>query len=248
MRDFYIAILFLSFGLMSVKLYSQFDEVDNYYEYDGYYDDLDPVQIFELNFKLSSPLGAFSRNRNGRVFGGMGLHYLRQLNNDSPFFVKGNIDFSIQNSFCSDVRRIVNFFEEDWDATTVSYVMNFGLGVRYYPPQLGFWKIDPFIELNTGFNWFLTSTYFSRFGGDETESIIEGGNLAFFLESAAGINYRLSDKFYFVFKVGYLQGLAADYYIRNGVVDVLYSSFEAFEKKRSATDMLNFCLGISYAF
>lgn len=246
-RTIYI-ILFLSIYLYSDNIFSQEDNEDSNYWYDDLYVEPLPVQIFELNFKLTSPLGSFRRNRNGKVFGGAGLHYLRQLNNDSPFFVKGNFDFAIQNSFSSEVKRIVNFFEEDWDATTVSFVMNFGLGVRYYPPQLGFWKIDPFVELNTGFNWFLTSTYFSRFGGDETESIIEGGKLAFFLESATGFNYRISNSFFLLFKVGYMQGLAADYYVRNELDQVIYSSFEAFEKKRSATDMLNFCLGMSYSF
>mgnify|MGYP005840435419 CR=1 FL=1 len=242
-------ILLFSFLIIFGKLQAQqSDELVDYEYFESDYLETAPINIFEFGVKYILPQGAFKRYRNGRNFGGANISFLRQLKGDSPFFIKGNFDFAVQDSYSSPVKRIVNFFEEDWDAQTVSYVLTFGIGVRYYPPMLGFWRIDPFVELNSGFNWFLTSTYFSRLGGDETESIIEGGQLAYYLGSSAGFNVKISDAFFLLIKISYNQGLAADYYVRNDVAQAFFSSFEAFDKRRSATDMLNFCLGISYAF
>lgn len=248
MRNLHKIILFsilIIFGKLQAQ---QADEAVDYEYFET--DDLDPapINIFEFGMKYTTPQGAFKRFRSGRNFGGANITFLRQLKGDSPFFIKANFDFAIQDRYNSPVKRIVNFFEEDWDAQTVSYVLTFGVGVRFYPQILGFWRIDPFVELTTGFNWFLTSTYFSRLGGDETESIIEGGQLAHFLGSAAGFNFKISDSLFLLMKISYIQGLAADYYVRNDVEQVNSSSFEAFAKKRGATDMINYCLGISYAF
>lgn len=248
MRNLRKFILF-SFLIIIGKLYAQ--QVEEAVDYENFESDYlypAPINIFEFGVNYTTPLGAFKRFRSSRTFGGANIAFLRQLKGDSPFFIKASFDFAIQDRYHSPVKRIVNFFEEDWDAQTVSYVLTFGIGVRFYPQILGFWRMDPFVELTTGYNWFITSTYFSRLGGDETESIIEGGQLAYFLGSTAGFNFKISNSIFLLMKISYIQGLAADYYVRNDVEQVRFSSFEAFEKKRSATDMLNYCLAISYAF
>lgn len=251
----------LNISLISVLLlffypsfvYAQIEEEvrDTIFSYeetqDIYYTKIPKVKLVEIGVLTGLPQKAFNRFHPRTIWGGYAGFHL-QYKVDSPLFIGGSVGYYAIDNFRSKVERIFDSFTEVWDGSTTSNLIDINISVRYFL-DLRFWILEPYIEPSLGLNWFFTNTTFLF--PDTEESDFSNNTSSFTLNygGCLGLMFYLSGEFYLNASVGYYPGLATSYYLFNQEKkDVLYSTFEAFDRAHSATDLMRFKLGVTYAF
>ena len=196
---------------------------------------------------MGLPQKAFNRFHPRSIWGGY-LAFHRQYKAESPLFIGGSLSYYAIDHFSSEVERIFDNFNEIWDGSTTSNLIDINLSARYFL-DFRFWIIEPYIEPSIGFNWFFTNTTFTFPDTDESDFSNNDSSAALNYGGSFGLLFYVGSDFYINCNAGYYPGLATSFYILNRKnKDVVNSTFEAFDRKRSATDLMRFKLGVTYAF
>ena len=237
---------------VNMQLFGQV-ETDTIYPYEiyeeeeVYYDEIPKINFFDFGLQSGVPQAAFQQNRKA-MLGGFYINYSRQFRSESPLFIGGSIAYLYVDGFSDEVERILGPIVETWDGRTTSSLINFDFSTKYFL-DFQFWRIEPYLEVGMGANWFFTNTSFSFPDSDESDNDFEGGDIVFSYGGSLGFMINLEDNYYLNLSGGYYPGLSAKYFIESAErPEVLSSTIVAFEQKKSTTDMLRLRLGLNIAF
>lgn len=220
-------------------------EIDEYW--DLYTDEVLPINFIELGGLISIPQAAFKRNVPNLKGGGY-IHYSRQFKVDSPLFIGGNIGYTVIDRYSSEVEREFDTVIEIWNGRTTSSFINFGGSAKYFIGK-PIWIFDFYTQLDFGANWFFTNTNFSFPNSEETDSRYEKGDIVFSYGGFLGLMANIQDDYFLNVAFGYFPGLSANYYTEREEKDpILSSTIQAFDLKKSATDMIRIKIGVNFAF
>ncbi|MFM2395343.1 MAG: hypothetical protein RLZZ546_3326 [Bacteroidota bacterium] len=258
MKDlkFYLIILTLCIGNSSL-LFSQNDtDIEDESSYidlnNDAYDTEGKINILSISFGALIPQSSFKRNIKENKFH-INLEYLRQIKLYSPAFVGLEIGYSRLQGY-SQVVDIENFgVIESWNSNTTSSVWFGQIKTRYYFP-FKIYKFDVFGEANLGTRWFVASTTISPLNdiddGTSNSTEYDKNDLVACYGANLGLHLPIYQNSTFLqMKIGYQAGLSSYYF---ALKENLSSSYEytqdAFDLKKSTTDMIKFDLGVSFTF
>ena len=205
------------------------------------------VNFIEANLTLTQNQGHFKRNIQEDLFG-LEFGYLRQLKLDKPIFWGISIYYTKLGNNSGTFQEVVDFEIFDFDYTTTSNLLGFNGKVRFYP-TLYLGKIETYIEAQLGYKWLFTNTTRSVVGdSDSSDTNTEKGALSLTYGGAIGINIPLNNRLYLNFRANYLPGLSVPYYAYNYQNELVSSTLDGFDLKRSTTNIVRWDLGIIYRF
>lgn len=207
------------------------------------------VFMAEAGGVVFSPQNAFRRNVQDRVWG-LGFGGLIQIKKAQPLFAGLSFGFANIDKLSSPVNIQYNTgFIEQWDSETKSSIFHLNLSSRYYI-ELGTPAFIPFLELNTGGNLFYTTTTLSLPNSEEMSSSLDESDFVLFYGGGIGASIALTDRLYVSLSINYNLGLSANYFLRErNSIDPLYGeTLDAFELRKSATDMAKTNIGLTYTF
>ncbi|MCB0648626.1 MAG: hypothetical protein KDC49_18280 [Saprospiraceae bacterium] len=207
------------------------------------------VIMVEAGGIVMAPQNAFKRNVTDRMWG-IGFGGLVQVKKAQPLFAGMSFGFANIDKLSSPVNIQYNTgFIEEWDSETKSSVFHLNLYSRYYI-EIGTPALNPFLELNTGGNLFYTTTTLSLPNSEETSSNLDESDFVLFYGGGFGASIAFSEGLYVSFSINYNLGLSANYFVRErNSIDPLYGeTLDAFELRKSATDMTKTNIVLTYSF
>ena len=207
------------------------------------------VFMVEAGGIVLSPQNAFRRNVTDRMWG-IGFGGLIQIKKAQPLFAGLNFGFANIDKLSSPVNIQYNTgLIEQWDSETKSSIFHLNFSSRYYI-ELGTPAFIPFLELNTGGNLFYTTTTLSLPNSEETSSNLDESDFVLFYGAGFGTSISFSGQFYVSLSINYNLGLSANYFVRErNSIDPLYGeTLDAFELRKSATDVTQTKIVLTYSF
>ena len=240
----YIFLLISLFAFSKVS--AQVDE-DNYEEEEQYEEEeefqFDKVFFVGTNFQLGFPQGILGRNIE-YVGWGAGGNIMWQTKNRNIFL---GLDFGYQNSdFEAEIE--LNTFNENIETRTKNSMVLGHFQIRYYPNTA--FKVQPFVEGMIGTKAFLTRTVIKNRtnGSNETlNSDFEKADFAWSFGGAVGFEIPLMKNYLFLEgKCSYLKGTTAEYYARRDGNPIYSFPLEAFEIKKTFTDLFVPQIGVKF--
>lgn len=205
------------------------------------------VNFIEGNLCFVQPQGHFQKNLQDNYLG-LELGYLRQLKLNKPLFWGISIYWSSLGHNTATFSEVVDFEVFDFDYSTTSNLLGFNGKIRYYP-AIYLWEIETFIEAQIGYKWLFTNTT-KAVANDSSSSDTEldKGALSLTYGGAIGINYPVSDNLYLSIRANYLPGLSTPYYAYNHQNELVSSTLDGFDLKRSTTNIARLDIGLTYRF
>lgn len=205
------------------------------------------INFAEINISLMQPTGFFSNNVNKNKIG-IEFGYLRQLKEEKPLFWGLSLYYHQIDRTSATISEVLDFQIVDFDYSTTSNLLGFHGKMRFYPNvYLG--KLEWYIEAQLGYKWLFTNT--TKMLTNDTESSdtsTEKGALSLTYGVSTGINYPINDEIFLNLRVNYLPGLSVPYYIINPEYEIINTTLDQFDLKRSTTDILRWDFGITYRF
>lgn len=203
-----------------------------------------------LNVGLGSltPKNAFGQKIDKSLFN-LNISYFRQIKKYKPFFAGFEFAYSQIGSYNADV-PVTNDDGtiEYWNEAVTSNVMHFNLIGRYFLP-VSVWRIEPFVEFNYGMQWFGTNSTLNEPDSEESDSESLKNDIVGKYGFATGLNFRIKDNYYGLFRIGYDSGLSAYYYTRKDNFPLpLNYVIDAFSLQKTTTDVLKWDIGFTFAF
>lgn len=240
--------------LISLKslVFSQEDDNDSTYTVQTLREEdyNEAANINFLNFGIGSltPKNAFGQKLDKSLFN-LNISYFRQIKKYKPFFAGFEFAYSQIGSYDTDV-PITNDDGtiEYWNEVATSNLMHFNLIGRYFLP-ISVWRIEPFVEFNYGMQWFGTYSILNDPDSEESDTESLKNDIVGKYGFATGLNFRIKDNYYGLFRIGYDSGLSAYYYTRkeNFALPINYV-IDAFELQKTTTDALKWDIGFTFAF
>lgn len=207
------------------------------------------VFMVEAGGVVLSPQNAFRRNVANRLWG-IGFGGLVQIKKAQPLFAGMSFGFATIDKLASPVNIQYNTgLIEQWDSETKSSIFHLNLSSRYYI-ELGTPAFIPFLELNTGGNLFYTTTALSLPNSDETSSNLDENDFVLFYGGGFGTSITFTERLYLTLSINYNLGLSANYFVkeRNSIDPLVGETLDAFELRKSATDVTKTNIVITYSF
>ncbi|MCC7444134.1 MAG: hypothetical protein IT263_04805 [Saprospiraceae bacterium] len=204
------------------------------------------VNFIEGGISYYVPSGLFGQNNGNKV--GFELAYLNQIRENNPFFWGISTHYTSLGSYNAIVSQVVDFYIYDFNSTTTTNLWGFNGKLRYYP-DIYTGRFEVYFEALMGFNWIFTYTSkILESDPDNSSGQFDEGHIAVNYGAAAGIQYPAGKNFYINLKGGYYPGLSVPYYALSNKNTNLQTTLDAFELKRSTTDIMRFELGMTYRF
>ncbi len=205
------------------------------------------VNLFEGSLSYMIPSGAFSDNGISNKVG-FELAFLRQIGYEKPFFWGVSAGFFNIGHYNAVTHEIVDFSVYEFNSTTNSNMWIFDGKVRYYP-NLNLGPVELYVEATIGFKWLYTFTRKTlAYDDDNSSGAFNEGQLALSYGFNTGLQTKLAQNIYLNFKGGFYPGLSVPYYALVNNNRAIYTTLDAFELRRSTTDILRFDLGVTYRF
>ena len=211
-------------------------------------DEIALVNLANIEIGLIHPQTAFKKKLTS-VYPALSLAYYRQLFRNKPIFAGIDMSYINLQSFEADIPYLTpEGFEQIWNFSTQTWMMNFGITGRYYLP-VNVFTADLFMEFKTGFNWMATQTSYTRPDSEEAESRFNKNDLVGNYGAALGLHIPIHDNSYLQLKIGYIAGLSAYHYTKKqNAPTPVDSTIEAFQLQKSTTDVLKWDIGYTFAF
>lgn len=192
-----LAILML---LMSFSMIAQ--DVEDVYEDSE--SEPQNLSFIELSFERTFPISTFQENLDRNLSGGS-LTYIYQYNKKRMNF------FGVELNFAHIGSVSTTFF--DSSVTTGSNILGLNFLYRHFP-DFYFWKIEPFIEVGLGPQFFYTQTTTSFFDIEASDDIdFEEFDTSLMYGIGLGFNLHIAQQVFFVTKVSFNGGTAATYLV-----------------------------------
>lgn len=205
------------------------------------------INFAEINIALTQATGFFGNNI-PKLKGGFEIGYLRQLKEESPLFWGISIYYNQLNRSSATITEPLDFRIVDFDYKTTSNLLGLNGKMRFYP-NVNLGKIQWYLEALLGYKWLFTNTTKTLTNDqDSSDTITEKGSLSLSYGAATGINYPISNDAYINLRVNYLPGLSVPYYVINLNNDIIESTIDRFDLKRSTTDIIRWDVGLTYRF
>ncbi|MCZ2102439.1 MAG: hypothetical protein LC107_12990 [Chitinophagales bacterium] len=205
------------------------------------------INFLEGSLSYLVPSGPFSKNITTNHLG-FELGYLRQIDEDQPFFWGISAYYFNIGSFHAITTEVIDFGIYDFDSATNSNLIGLDGKFRYYP-NINLGPIELYLEAMLGFKWLFTFTRKELVDQADTSSgEFDEGQIALSYGMNAGLQVKLSRDIYLNGKGGYYPGLSVPYYALSDQGKSIYTTLDAFDRKRSTTDIIRFDLGITYIF
>ncbi|MBK9254350.1 MAG: hypothetical protein IPM42_02555 [Saprospiraceae bacterium] len=235
----YITAMLTIIVFQSTVLSSQ-DNVTEYY--------VPPSRInfIDFNVSLIQASGALKTNLPNLKFG-LDLGYMRQFKPESPLFWGFNTYYTHLGNRSAVITEFVDNILIDLDYNTNSQLLGFNGVMRFYP-DIKLFKAEFFGELLLGYKWFFTTTSKTIPNTEDVDLNMERGRLSFNYGVSVGCNIPLSRSWYGNVRLSFLPGQSTSYYVVNDENNIRFSSLEAFTLKNSATDLLRWDIGVTFAF
>lgn len=244
---FMLMSCYITVFAQSEEQYSDQQRQYNYYQEQEYNegDDFSRMHFIEIDFHLTTPTSALSRNLDGPYFG-IGLAYLFQLSSDRPGFIGTSFDYSFIDQASLTTFDPVDGFPFDFSTSTSmgnwSAMYRHYLGVRY----LG---LEPFVEGKLGVSAMWTSTRVTSSEDVEfSEYDVNHFDAALGYGFTAGVHYAVADAVYITASMGYNSSLSTQYDVEDPDVEAEFSSYDYFSRKSSTVDVIRYDLGVTFAF
>lgn len=197
-----------------------------------------------FNFQLGFPQGRFGKNVDYTAYG-FGGNVMWRFKGEKPLY--GGIDFGFQNYDFEGVVDVLSF-DEQYETKTKNSVVLAHFQLRYYP-EVNF-RFQPYFEGLFGAKSLLTRTIIT----DVTDGVNERINMEFnqsdfalSLGAAIGLEISLKKDYLFLdIRCLYLKGTSAEYYARKKDDSNYIEPIDAFELKKSATDIFTPQIGINF--
>ncbi len=240
----------ISFEAYSQKNDTIIDLSDKEYFKDVSYQDEDQknINFFTFSGGGSMPQSAFKKKVSGNL-----LHFngslLRQIYKSKPIFGGIEYGYTSIDSYNTDVEVNTNNGQEIWTSNTQSSFSSFDMIGRHYFP-FGVGRFDFFGEVLLGLNCFSTCTTLIPPSDNATsEGTTNKIDLVGKYGANLGLHYKILTNYYIQARIGYQAGLSAYYYTKNQDIPAfLDSSLDAFTLQKSATDVIKWDIGVTFAF
>lgn len=205
------------------------------------------INFIECNVTYTQALGFFNRNiKNDKI--GFEVSYLRQLKQQKPIFWGISLYYNQIDRSSALIQEILDFQFVDFDYVTTSNLLGLNGKFRFYP-NVNLGKIEWYLEAQLGYKWLFTYTTKTLSDStDSSDSNSESSNLSLTYGISSGINYPVSKDLYLNLRANYLPGLSARYGVINPEKEIVESTFDIFDIKKSTTDVLRWDAGITYRF
>ena len=205
------------------------------------------VNLFEGSLSYMIPSGAFGDHITSNKIG-FELAFLRQIDYEKPFFWGVSAGYFNIGHYNAVTQEIVDFTVYEFNSTTNSNLWGFDGKIRYYP-NLNLGPLELYLEALIGFKWLYTFTRKTLvYDEDNSSNAFNEGQIALSYGFNAGIQAKLAQDIYLSFKGGFYPGLSVPYYALKKNNITIYTTLDAFELKRSTTDIMRFDLGVTYRF
>jgi hypothetical protein len=203
------------------------------------------VNFLEGNITLNQPTGFFGRNIPKLKIGFEG-GYLRQIKEKGPVFWGLSVYYFQLGNATATIQELIDFNLVDLDYSTSSQVLGFNGKFRIYP-DLYIGKAEFYAEALLGYKWLYTRTT-KTFSDDQdaSDSQFEKGSLALTYGAALGCNYSINELLYINIRGNYLPGLSKSYFAPNERNAIDISTLDAFDLRKSTTDIFRWDFGITY--
>ena len=215
-------------GLGSVSLDAQTETVEDSLFY--------PVRFVDFSVDYVLPLGTFKEALDRNLWG-FTFSYLHQRNSKNVDYFGAQFNYahigSTTGSFLDlDVKTSTNHF------STLFLYRNY--------PDFYFWRIEPFLEVALGPQFFYTVTT-TTFLPDQTNDLdFNEFDVALAYGLNAGFSMHIYGQVFFLYKMGYYGGTPITYLVDE---DVPFSNpIEAFSPETSSTNRLRFNFGVAVSF
>lgn len=241
------------FGCLNNKLRTQDTQTDTTFKVENYFDESDHneggyVNFFNLGLGAFVPRNAMNQKLDKSLFS-FNLSYFRQLFKYKPFFAGFEFAYARIDGETAEIEYIYDDgFKELIDDRVTSDVKQFNFIGRYYLP-MQVWVIDPFVEFGYNLQWYSTSSTLLFDGEDNSEIDYIKNDLVGQYGISAGLNFQIFENSYGLFRMGYYSGLSAFYYTQKDNINFAPNrTIDYFDLQKSATDMIKWDIGFTFAF
>jgi hypothetical protein len=217
------------------------------YEEENNYNEGVHINFLNIGVGAMTPQNAFKNKVSENLFQ-FNVSLFRQIKKYKPFFAGFEFAYAEIDVFSSDVEYVFDDGSVEFLPDNVrSDIKQFNLIGRYYLP-ISFWVIDPFAEFGYNAQWYSTKSTIDL-GNDESDQKYVKNDLVGQYGFAAGLNFRVKGDYYGLVRIGYYSGLSAYYYtLKENTNYQTNSTINYFALQKTATDMIKWDVGFTFAF
>ena len=188
--------------------------------------------FFQLDWVHSDPLDRFGELLDDRKLNGIELSLVRQFKRKDAWFAGASFSSATIDKVVQGITTTKSGY---WDISAV---------LRHYP-RIGFWRIDPYVQVMGGLRRLSTVTTI-EWSADETELIPEDRSTTPIFGLGIGATVRLGSSIHLNLTTAYQSSGATTYLIATG--NQFGEPIDNFEEVFSITNTLKYQLGLTFLF
>ena len=191
-----------------------------------------PLYFAELDFNIVKAQDRFDDLLNGRGLNTFEVVVLRQFNNQDTWFAGAS--FTLKN---------YDELSEGFETIRSGY-FDLSAVIRHYP-DIGWWRLDPYVQGLAGIRTFKTNTFF-----DVDENTTEQDNIhrdtSLLFGGGLGVTVMIVEQAHLNIGAQYLFGGATTYLLNNG--EGVFPLIDNFEEYFSITNTIKYQIGATFVF